>query len=172
MFTLAIFTICFFLQIIHSILRICLFIFTSFYDYYHYYLNFLVDSDAATAAATTSTATTPATTSVNVQDDDDDDEPDPDATLFVKNLNFSTVDDMLKEHFIECGSVFTATVAKKKDPKNPGQVLSMGYGFVQFRHKKAADTALKTLQHSNLDGHVIELKVEYIFHYVYIIYVY
>jgi len=69
------------------------------------------------------------------------------------------MDDKLKEHFCKCGSIFSANVAKKKDPKNPGQVLSMGYGFVQFWQKKGADSALKTLQNSNLDGHVIELKV-------------
>ena len=91
--------------------------------------------------------------------EEDDDEPEPETTLFVKNLNFSTTDDQLKENFCECGSVFSAIVARKKYPKNPGQVLSMGYGFIQFREKKAANTALKTLQNTKLDGHVIELKV-------------
>lgn len=35
----------------------------------------------------------------------------------------------------------------------------MGYGFVQFWTKKATVTALKDLQGSKLDDHVIELKV-------------
>ena len=66
----------------------------------------------------------------------------------------------MRKHFEHCGSIFSATVARKKDPKNPGQYLSMGFGFVQFWTKKATLTALKELQNSNLDGHDIELKVK------------
>lgn len=46
----------------------------------------------------------------------------------------------------------------KNDVKNPGKQLSMGYGFVQFVKKEAADKALKTLQQSMLDAHAVELK--------------
>lgn len=46
----------------------------------------------------------------------------------------------------------------KKDPHNPGQRLSMGYGFVQFYSKNATEKALKNLQLSTLDGKNIELK--------------
>lgn len=46
----------------------------------------------------------------------------------------------------------------KNDTKNPGNKLSMGYGFIQFVKQAAADKALKTLQHSMLDAHSIELK--------------
>lgn len=88
-----------------------------------------------------------------------DEEPEPDTTLFVKNLNFDTTDESMRKHFEPCGSIFSCTVARKKDPKNPGQYLSMGFGFVQFWTKKATLTALKELQNSNLDGHDIELKV-------------
>lgn len=104
-----------------------------------------------------------------MEEAEEDGEPDPETTLFVKNLNFSTTDEILKEHFCQCGSIFSATVAKKKDSKNPGQVLSMGYGFVQFWQKEGANSALKTLQNSKLDGHVIELKVIYRFAYLFII---
>lgn len=89
----------------------------------------------------------------------EEEEPEPDTTLFVKNLNFDTTDETMRQHFESCGSVFSATVARKKDPKNPGQFLSMGYGFVQFWTKKSTLVALKDLQNSTLDGHVIELKV-------------
>lgn len=88
-----------------------------------------------------------------------EDEPEPDTTLFVKNLNFSTTDETLRQHFASCGAIFSATVARKKDPKNPGQLLSMGYGFVQFCTRNSTTTALKELQNSKLDDHVIELKV-------------
>ena len=94
-----------------------------------------------------------------VEPEPEGDEPEPDTTLFVKNLNFGTADEAMRQHFEQCGSLFSAAVAKKKDPKNPGQFLSMGYGFVQFMTKNGANSALKSLQGSNLDGHVIELKV-------------
>lgn len=62
------------------------------------------------------------------------------------------------QHFETCGTVVSVTIAKKKDPKQPGKVLSMGYGFVEYLTKGIADKALKTLQFSNLDDHKVELK--------------
>ena len=93
------------------------------------------------------------------KDKTQEEQPEPETTLFVKNLNFSTTDETLLLHFQTCGRIFSALVAKKKDPKKPGETLSMGYGFVQFWTKKSTLEALKELQNSNLDGHVIELKV-------------
>ena len=93
------------------------------------------------------------------KDKTQEEQPEPETTLFVKNLNFSTTDETLLQHFQTCGRIFSALVAKKKDPKKPGETLSMGYGFVQFWTKKSTLEALKELQNSNLDGHVIELKV-------------
>ncbi|XP_065353915.1 probable RNA-binding protein 19 [Cloeon dipterum] len=81
-----------------------------------------------------------------------------DTTLFVKNLNFSTSEDALRQHFAKCGKLARVSVARKNDTKNVGKTLSMGYGFVQFLRKSCADKALKTLQHSMLDEHAIELK--------------
>ncbi|CAG9761792.1 unnamed protein product [Ceutorhynchus assimilis] len=89
---------------------------------------------------------------------EDDEEPEPDTTLFVKNLNFQTTDEGLKNHFEGCGKLKYATVAVKKDINNPGNKLSMGYGFVQFYLKKSADKALKSLQQSVLDNKSLELK--------------
>lgn len=62
------------------------------------------------------------------------------------------------QHFSCCGKIHSATIAKKKDPKNPGQYLSMGYGFVQFYKKSHTNEALKMLQASDLDGKTIEIK--------------
>jgi len=62
------------------------------------------------------------------------------------------------QFFEECGRVISAIVAEKRDPKNPGQKLSMGYGFVEYADIESADKALKLLQFSSLEGHVIELK--------------
>ncbi|XP_059052068.1 probable RNA-binding protein 19 [Achroia grisella] len=85
-------------------------------------------------------------------------EPEINTTLFIKNLNFKTTEDTLKSHFSECGKIHSITIAKKKDPKHPGQLLSMGYGFVQFYKQQDLNEALKLLQHSTLDGKTLELK--------------
>jgi RNA recognition motif-containing protein len=49
-------------------------------------------------------------------------------------------------------------VAMKKDPKNPQQLISLGYGFIQFKKGVDGEKALKTLQHSVLNERAIELK--------------
>lgn len=82
----------------------------------------------------------------------------PDTTLFVKNLNFDTDENGMKKHFESCGKIVNVTVARKKDTKHPGTLLSMGYGFIQFRTQVQLNNALKTLQGSMLDGHKLELR--------------
>jgi len=92
-------------------------------------------------------------------DDDENDEEDAEGkVLFVKNLNFDTNEAKLKAIFSSCGKVSEATIAKKKDPKKDGAMLSMGYGFVKFKNSADADKAIKNLQGSDLDGHKLELK--------------
>ncbi|XP_045772794.1 probable RNA-binding protein 19 [Maniola jurtina] len=88
----------------------------------------------------------------------EEEQPENDTTLFVKNINFKTTEASLRAHFSGCGKIHSVTIAKKKDPKNPGQFLSMGYGFVQFVKKQHANEALKELQSSTLDGKTLELK--------------
>ncbi|XP_047030277.1 probable RNA-binding protein 19 [Helicoverpa zea] len=95
---------------------------------------------------------------VKIDDEAELEEPENDTTLFVKNLNFKTTEQSLKDHFSVVGKVYSVTIAKKKDPKNPGQVLSMGYGFVQYYKRQDANEALKNLQVSTLDGKSLELK--------------
>lgn len=80
------------------------------------------------------------------------------ATIFVKNLNFSTSEDSLCSLMTKAGRVKTVTIAKKFNVKEPSKPLSMGYGFVAFEKRKAALKAIRTLQHSDLDGHQLELK--------------
>jgi RNA recognition motif-containing protein len=55
-----------------------------------------------------------------LQEEDEEGETPPGATLFVKNLSFDTDDDTLKQVFSKAGHVRRASVAKKKDVKNPG----------------------------------------------------
>ncbi|CAG9864766.1 unnamed protein product [Phyllotreta striolata] len=92
------------------------------------------------------------------ENSESDTEPEPETTLFVKNLNFKTTDEGLRKHFEGCGKIRYATVATKKDAKDPNNPLSLGYGFVQFIYKASADKALKTLQQSVLDDKSLELK--------------
>lgn len=79
-------------------------------------------------------------------------------TLFVKNLNFNTSDEMLLAHFEREVPVRSARVAVTRDAKTNGK-KSMGFGFVEFADKDDALKAIKNLQHSELDGHKVELKI-------------
>ncbi|GAB1868922.1 Probable RNA-binding protein 19 [Camponotus japonicus] len=94
----------------------------------------------------------------NMHTKEDDEPPEPDTTLFVKNINFSTTEEQLRDYFGKCGPLHYVTIATKKDPENPANKLSMGYGFVRYKRKHDADRALKTLQMSVLDGKSLELK--------------
>lgn len=93
------------------------------------------------------------------ESEEEDAGPELDSTLFVKNLNFGTTEEGLRQKFKKCGVIRAVSVAKKKDMKNPGKYLSMGYGFVEFQKKESAMKALKELQHTDLDGHMVELKL-------------
>ncbi len=80
-------------------------------------------------------------------------------TVFVKNLNFSTSESDLEVLMSKVGKIESVTVAKKKNLKDVSKPLSMGYGFVQYSTEKGASKAIKRLQHSELDGHKLELKL-------------
>ncbi|GAB0098835.1 probable RNA-binding protein 19 [Sergentomyia squamirostris] len=84
--------------------------------------------------------------------------PEPDTTIFLRNLNFSTREDTLQKHFSKLGPIYLVQVAMKKDPENPGSKISLGYGFVQFKRKSTAESALKTMQFTEIDGNKVELK--------------
>ncbi|CAL1290328.1 unnamed protein product [Larinioides sclopetarius] len=87
----------------------------------------------------------------------DVEEPDPGTTIFVRNLNFITTQEALEQHFKKCGPIHYATISTKTDAKT-GKLLSMGFGFVQFKNRESAVFALQNLQSSKLDGHALELK--------------
>eukprot|EP00041_Stephanoeca_diplocostata_P031429 m.978405 g.978405 ORF g.978405 m.978405 type:complete len:991 (+) comp23957_c0_seq1:104-3076(+) len=90
---------------------------------------------------------------------DDDSSSAPTTTVFVKNLNFATTEDDFRAFFERCVAIRSARIATKKDPKHSGQVLSMGFGFVEFNSMEDAKLAMKQLQHGELDGHKLELKI-------------
>ncbi|XP_070759819.1 probable RNA-binding protein 19 [Enoplosus armatus] len=90
-------------------------------------------------------------------EEEEEEESAPGSTLFIKNLNFSTIEEKLQETFSKCGKVKSCSISKKKD--KTGKLLSMGYGFVQYQTAEAAQKALRQLQHCTVDDHQLELKV-------------
>ncbi|CAH3173590.1 unnamed protein product [Porites evermanni] len=82
-------------------------------------------------------------------------------TVFVKNLNFNTTEESLKETFSRLGPLLNTVIARKRDPKTPENLLSMGYGFVEYKNRSDALQAIKQLQNSSLDGHTLELKMSH-----------
>ncbi|KAI7216704.1 RNA-binding domain-containing protein [Hortaea werneckii] len=83
------------------------------------------------------------------------------ATLFVRNLNFSTTTQQLTETFKPLDGFLSARVKTKTDPKKPGQVLSMGFGFLEFRSSQAAQAALKAMDGYTMDGHKLQLRASH-----------
>ncbi|XP_063769363.1 probable RNA-binding protein 19 [Pseudophryne corroboree] len=91
------------------------------------------------------------------EEEDDEEETLQGCTLFIKNLNFSTSEETLREVFSKVGAVKTCTISKKKDKQ--GSLLSMGFGFVAYRKPEQAQKAIRQLQHCTVDGHQLEVKL-------------
>ncbi|MCJ1281099.1 Multiple RNA-binding domain-containing protein 1 [Xylographa opegraphella] len=83
------------------------------------------------------------------------------ATLFVRNLNFTTTTQQLTELFRPLDGFMSARVKTKTDPKRPGQILSMGFGFLEFRTKQQAQAALAAMNGYKLQGHDLVLKASH-----------
>jgi multiple RNA-binding domain-containing protein 1 len=83
------------------------------------------------------------------------------STLFVRNLNFSTTTARLTEVFESLDGFFSAKVKTKPDPRQPGQSLSMGFGFVEFRTKAQAEAALAAMNGYKLDQHELIVKASH-----------
>ncbi|KAH8921350.1 RNA-binding domain-containing protein [Atractiella rhizophila] len=83
------------------------------------------------------------------------------ATLFLKNLSFSTTSASLTNTFTHLPGFAFARVQTRPDPKHPtdpSKTLSMGFGFLGFKDKEAAKRALGVVQGKELDGHRLEVK--------------
>ncbi|CAO2629294.1 Probable RNA-binding protein 19 [Lemmus lemmus] len=91
------------------------------------------------------------------EEEEEEEESVPGCTLFIKNLNFSTTEEMLKEVFSKMGAVKSCTVSKKKS--KAGVLLSMGFGFVEYKKPEQAQKALKQLQGHVVDGHKLEVRI-------------
>jgi multiple RNA-binding domain-containing protein 1 len=83
------------------------------------------------------------------------------ATLFVRNLNFSTTSQLLTETFQPFQGFMTARVKTRTDPKKPGQVLSMGFGFLEFRSASEAQIALRAMDGYTLEGHKLQIRASH-----------
>nr|POE79785.1 multiple rna-binding domain-containing protein 1 [Quercus suber] len=83
------------------------------------------------------------------------------ATLFVRNLNFSTTTLELTETFQPIEGFISARVKTKTDPKKPGQVLSMGFGFLEFGSSAQAQAALLTMDGYTLSGHKLQIRASH-----------
>ncbi|XP_067406263.1 probable RNA-binding protein 19 isoform X2 [Emydura macquarii macquarii] len=91
------------------------------------------------------------------EEEEEEEESVPGCTLFIKNLNFATTEDTLKEMFSKVGAVKSCTISRKKD--KAGTLLSMGFGFVEYKKPEHAQKALKRLQGCSVDGHQLEVKI-------------
>ncbi|KAK7155672.1 hypothetical protein R3I93_010350 [Phoxinus phoxinus] len=91
------------------------------------------------------------------EEEEEEEEILPGSTLFVKNINFNTSEETLHETFSKCGVVKSCTISKKRD--KAGKMLSMGYGFVQYKTPKAAQKAMRKMQHCTVDEHQLMLKI-------------
>ncbi|XP_009641141.1 probable RNA-binding protein 19 [Egretta garzetta] len=97
------------------------------------------------------------TTQEEEEEEEEEEESIPGCTLFIKNLNFATTEDTLKETFSKVGAVKSCTISKKKD--KAGTLLSMGFGFVEYKKPESAQKALRRLQGCSVDGHKLEVKI-------------
>jgi multiple RNA-binding domain-containing protein 1 len=79
------------------------------------------------------------------------------SSLFVKNLNFSSDENALREHALRLGVQGLRAVVIQKKAKGSA-LLSQGYGFLEFQSSRCAEDALRRLNQSVLDSHLLEVK--------------
>ncbi|KAF8983930.1 hypothetical protein BGZ46_009167 [Entomortierella lignicola] len=113
------------------------------------------EEEEALSKKVTSTQLMDATTTAEDSQDADNLEG---STLFVKNINFKTTDEGLKKAFAGVDGIKSTMLRHKPDPKNPGKLLSMGFGFAEFTSKEKALNAMKAMSGFILDGSKLEIK--------------
>jgi len=118
------------------------------------------DNAVAPAEARPAGVQKPSVADLLERDDAEEEQPET-SSLFVRNLNFSTTSQGLTDAFKHLDGFVNAKVKTKTDPKKPGQVLSMGFGFVAFRTKDQAQAALKAMDGQVLDAHKLSVKASH-----------
>ena len=83
------------------------------------------------------------------------------STLFVRNLSFSSTNERLREVFEPLDGFISAKIKMKPDPKKPGQFLSMGFGFLEFRSRQQAEATLAAMDGYKLDGHELLIRASH-----------
>jgi multiple RNA-binding domain-containing protein 1 len=85
------------------------------------------------------------------------------STVYVKNLNFASTEETLRQVFEKnVGKVRSVRIPQKVTPSRSGeepQLMSMGYGFVELESEVAVKKALQVLQGKLVDGHAWEVTV-------------
>jgi multiple RNA-binding domain-containing protein 1 len=81
------------------------------------------------------------------------------STIFVRNLNFATSTARLAEVFKPLSGFLSARVKTRTEKSRPGEILSMGFGFVEFRSRPQADAAVATMNGHRLDGHELLVQI-------------
>ncbi|RMZ89468.1 hypothetical protein DV736_g3302, partial [Chaetothyriales sp. CBS 134916] len=82
----------------------------------------------------------------------------PTATIFIRDLNFATTSARLSEVFSVLSGFRSARVKTRTDSSRPNEILSMGFGFVEFATAEQAEAAIATMNNRRLDGHVISVQ--------------
>lgn len=77
---------------------------------------------------------------------EDNNDTDDITTVFVKNLNFNTTIETLRNSFKGITGYRSSRINVKPDPKHPGKTLSMGFGFIEFNNKSNAEKAIQAMQ--------------------------
>ncbi|XP_068419298.1 probable RNA-binding protein 19 isoform X3 [Eschrichtius robustus] len=116
------------------------------------------ETDAETPEGEKPTEGTAHDTSAKMEEEEEEEEESlPGCTLFIKNLHFDTTEETLKGVFSKVGVVKRCSISKKKN--KAGVLLSMGFGFVEYRKPEQAQKALKQLQGHVMDGHKLEVRI-------------
>ncbi|XP_042421436.1 multiple RNA-binding domain-containing protein 1-like [Zingiber officinale] len=80
-------------------------------------------------------------------------------SVFVKNLNFKTTDESLRNHFSDKMKNGALKSVKVKKHVKGGKNVSMGFGFIEFDSVETATDVCKDLQGTVLDGHALILQL-------------
>ena len=83
------------------------------------------------------------------------------STLYIRNLSFSTTHDQLRSLFQGLDGFLSSTIKTRPDPKDSNKSLSMGYGFLEFRTKAQAESAMDAMQGYSLGGHSLIIKISH-----------